>query len=168
MRSTFSGLLAASLLAGCASLGNSGFVVGQATGADVIAKFGQPANRVVKPDGTSVLYYPEGPLGRDSYAVLLGADGKLQAIEQRLTDENFAKIQVGTTTKQQVLELLGPSFIHTSSTWQKRDIWEYKLPIDTTHYVLWVEFSQADGIVRSVAKVSDPEWEMGRGSDSHR
>ncbi len=168
MRSTLSGLLAASLLAGCAHLGNSGLVVGQSTGAEVVAKFGQPANRVARPDGGSVLYYPGGPMGHTSYAVVLRADGKLQAIEQRLTDENFAKIMVGTTTAKQVLELLGPSFIHTSSTWQGLDVWEYKLPIDTTRYVLWVQFSQADGIVRSVAKVSDPEWEMGRGSDSLR
>jgi len=168
MRSTLCGLLAATLLAGCASFSDSGLVVGQSTGAEVIAKFGQPANRVVKPDGGSVLYYPQGPMGHTTYAVALGADGRLQAIEQRLTDANFAKITPGTTTKQQVLELLGPSFIHTGSTWQGRDIWEYKLPIDTTRYVLWVEFSSGDGIVRSVAKVSDPEWEMGRGSDSHK
>ena len=168
MRSTISGLLAASLLAGCAHLSDSGLVVGQSTGAEGVAKFGQPANRVAKPDGGSVLYYPQGPYGHTSYAVVLGADGKLQAIEQRLTDENFAKIIPGTTTAKQVLELLGPSLIHNTLPWQGREVWEYKLPIDTTRYVLWVQFSSADGIVREVAKVSDPEWEMQRGSDSHR
>lgn len=167
MRSILSGLLAATLLAGCASFSDSGLVPGKATGADVEAMFGRPAARVVKPDGGSVLYYPRGPMGGTSYAVLLGADGKLQAIEQRLTDENIAKIIVGTTTAQQVRELLGPSLIHSGSGWKRLDVWEYKLPIEATRYVLWVQFS-ADGIVREVAKVSDPEWEMGRGSDSHR
>ena len=87
---------------GCASFSNSGLVAGKATGADVEAMYGRPAARVVKPDGGSVLYYPGGPLGHTSYAVVLGTDGKLQAIEERLTDENIAKIMVGTTTAQQV------------------------------------------------------------------
>ena len=167
MRSTLFGLLAATLLAGCASLGDSGLLPGKATGAEVEAMFGRPAERVMKPDGGSVLYYPGGPIGRTSYAVSVGADGKLQAIEQRLTDENIAKIMVGTTTAQQVRELLGPSLIHTKLPWQERDVWEYKMPIEPTRYVLWVQFS-TDGIVREVAKVSDPEWEMDDGDDSRR
>ncbi|MFH1602867.1 MAG: outer membrane protein assembly factor BamE, partial [Pseudomonadota bacterium] len=61
MRLTLFGLLAAALLAGCASLDDSGLVPGQSTGADVEAMFGRPAERVVKPDGGNVLYYPGGP-----------------------------------------------------------------------------------------------------------
>ena len=166
MRSVFSALLTATVLTGCASLGDSGLIPGIATGADVIAKFGQPVDRVVNPDGASVLYYPRGPLGRTSYAAVIDANGKLQAIEQRLTDENIAKIKPGWTARQ-VRELLGPSLIHTRLTWRPTEVWEYKLPVEPTHYVLWVQFS-TDGTVREVAKVTDPEWEMGKGGDSHR
>ncbi len=154
MRANILGMLAATLLAGCASFGDSGLVAGQATGAEVIAKFGRPADRVVNPDGGSVLYYPRGPMGRNSYAVMLDAGGKLQAIEQRLTDANIAKIRIGTTTAQQVRELLGPSLIHTSLPRLERDVWEYKMGDMAMPYVLWVQFSP-DGIVREVMKMTD-------------
>ena len=119
-------LLVAAPLAGCASFSDSRLVPGMSTGADVEAMFGQPANRIVKPDDGSVLYYPQGPMGRKSYAVVLDANGKLQAIEQRLTDENIAKIKIGSTTVQEVRELFGPSFTRTSLPWQGLDVWENK------------------------------------------
>ncbi len=101
-----------------------------------------------------MLYYPQGPMGRKSYAVSLDANGKLQAIEQRLTDEIIAKINVGVTTAQQVRELLGPSLTHTTLPWKGRDVWEYKMGDVAMPYVLWVQFS-ADGIVREVIKMTD-------------
>lgn len=161
MQSILAGLLASALLAGCASFSDSGLVAGKSTGADVEAMFGRPAERVVTPDGGSVLYYPRGPQGRTTYAVVLGAEGRLQAIEQRLTDENIAKITVGTTTAQQVRELLGPSLIHSSLPRLGRDVWEYKMGDRALPYVLWVQFS-ADGIAREVIKMTD---ELDRGSD---
>jgi len=164
MRSIFSGLLAATLLAGCASYSGSGLVVGKSTGTEVEASMGRPAERLTKPDGGSVLYYPRGPAGRDTFAVLLGADGKLRAIEQRLTDEYFAKIVPGTTTAAQVRELIGPSMIHSSLTWQKRDVWEYYIGDYVHPFILYVQFS-ADGIVREVVRVRDPHFDGNGGSD---
>jgi len=166
MRSIYSGLFAATLLAGCASYSGSGLVVGESTGAQVEALMGQPAERAVKPDGGSVLYYPRGPAGRDTFAVLLGADGKLQAIEQRLTDANIAKIVLGTTTAAKVRELFGPSLIHSSLPRLERDVWEYRMGDRAMPYVLWVQFS-ADGIVREVIKMREPESE-GRSSRGRR
>ncbi|MBK5104884.1 MAG: outer membrane protein assembly factor BamE, partial [Burkholderiales bacterium] len=90
--------LAAGLLAGCASYSGSSLVAGKSTAAEAEALMGKPAERIEKPDGGSVLYYPRGPAGRETYAVLIGADGKVQAVEQRLTDGNIAKLVLGTTT----------------------------------------------------------------------
>ncbi len=119
---------------------------------------GRPALRVSHPDGSSVLYYPRGPAGRQSYAAVIGSDGKLKAVEQRLTEENFAKIVIGSTTQQQVRELLGPTTIVTRLPRIARDVWEYKIGINADPYVLWVQFSD-DGVVREVLKARDPEKE---------
>src|SRR5450759_815116 len=80
--------LAACLISGCASYSGSSLVAGKSTAAEVEALMGQPADRVEKPGGGSALYYPRGPFGRETYVVSLGADGKVQAVEQRLTDAN--------------------------------------------------------------------------------
>ncbi len=155
-------LLAAPLLAGCASYDGSSLVAGTATAADVEALMGRPAERMTKPDGGSVLYFPRGPAGRDSYAVLLGADGRLQAIEQRLTDANLAKIALGSTTARQVRELLGPPPTTSYLTRIPRDVWEYKMGDGSTPYILWVQFS-TDGVVREVIKMKDPAEDANSG-----
>ena len=158
--------LGAALLAGCASYDGRGLVAGKATTADVEALMGRPAERVAKPDGGSVLYYPRGPAGRQSYAVLLGPDGRLQTIEQRLTDASLAKIVLGTTTAPEVRELLGPPPTTSSLPRLGRDVWEYKMGDSALPFVLWVQFS-ADGIVREVFKAKDQEIEGKSGRGHH-
>lgn len=162
MRYFHAALLVAVLLPGCASYDGRGLVPGTATAADVETLMGQPAERLAKADGGSVLYYPRGPAGRDSYAVLLGSDGRLQAIEQRLTDANLAKIMPGSTTARQVRELLGPQPTSSYLTRQARDVWEYKMGDGSTPYILWVQFS-GDGIVREVIKMKDPAEDANSG-----
>ncbi len=152
------GLALLALLAGCASYSGSGLVAGSATGADVERTMGQPAARVAKADGSSVLYYPRGPAGRETFAAVLGPDGKLRAIEQLLTDANIAKIALGTTTKDQVRELIGPPSAVTRMPRLPRDVWEYKIGENADPYVLWAQFSD-DGIVREVFRAKDPEVE---------
>ena len=163
MRCFHAVLLAAVLLPGCASYDGSSLVPGTATAADVEALMGPPATRVAKPDGSSVLYYPRGPAGRDSYAVLLGSNGRLQAVEQRLTDANLAKIVPGSSTAAQVRELLGPQPTTSSLTRLQRDVWEYRMGDGSTPYILWVQFS-ADGIVREVIKMKDPAEDANSGA----
>ena len=158
----FALLLALSLF-GCASYDGRGLVPYKSTAAEVEATMGRPAARVMKPDGGSVLYYPRGPGGRHSYAVLLGPDGRLQAIEQRLTDANIAKILLGTTTAREVRELLGPPPTISNLPRLERDVWEYKMGDNTLPFVLWVQFS-ADGIVREVFKAKDFDVEAASGS----
>ncbi|MBE0624437.1 MAG: hypothetical protein IH606_06465 [Burkholderiales bacterium] len=156
--------LAAGLLAGCASYSGSSLVAGKSTAAEAEALMGKPAERVEKPGGGSVLYYPRGPAGRETYAVLIGADGKVQAVEQRLTDGNIAKLVLGTTTAREVRELFGPPAHTAQLPRREREVWEY--PMDTTAmpYVLYVQLS-SDGIVREVFKIKDYAAEPPGGSD---
>jgi hypothetical protein len=157
--------LAAGLLSGCASYSGQGLVAGKSTAAEVEALMGKPAERVEKPGGGSVLYYPRGPFGRETYAVTLGANGKVQAVEQRLTDANIAKLVAGTTTAREVRELLGPPSATTRLPRLPRDVWEYPMDNIAMPYLLLVQFSP-DGIVREVFKVKDYNTEPPSGSGS--
>ena len=146
--------LAAALFTGCASYSGSGLVAGKSTTAEVEALMGKPAERVEKPGGGSVLYYPRGPAGRETYAVSIGTDGKVQAVEQRLTDANIAKVVLGTTTAREVRELFGPPSTTQRLPRLQRDVWEYPMDNRETPHLLLVQFSP-DGIVREVFKMID-------------
>jgi hypothetical protein len=157
--------LAASLLSGCASYSGSSLVAGKSTAAEAEALMGKPAERVEKPGGGSVLYYPRGPAGRETYAVSIGADGKVQAVEQRLTDANIAKVVLGTTTAREVRELFGPPPTTQRLPRLQRDVWEYPMDNRATPHILLVQFSP-DGIVREVFKMIDYVAEPPGGSGS--
>ena len=146
--------LAAGLLTGCAAYSGSGLVAGRSTAAEVEALMGKPADRIDRPDGGSVLYYPRGPVGRETYAVSIGADGKVQAVEQRLTDNNVAKLVRGTSTARDVRELFGPPSTTTRLPRLERDVWEYPMDHISAPKRLMVQFSY-DGIVREVFKMAD-------------
>lgn len=146
--------LAAGLLSGCASYSGSSLVADKSTAAEVEALMGKPAERVEKPGGGSILYYPRGPAGRETYAVSIGADGKVHAVEQRLTDANIAKLVPGTTTAREVRELFGPPLTTQRLPRLQRDIWEYPMDNRGMPHLLLVQLSP-DGIVREVFKMKD-------------
>ena len=146
--------LATALLSACASYSGSSLVAGKSTAADVEALMGKPAERVEKPGGGSVLYYPHGPAGRETYAVSIGADGKVQAVEQRLTDANIAKLVRGSSTTREVRELFGPPSLTTRLPRLERDVWEYPMDPPSAPFLLLVQFSY-DGVVREVFKMKD-------------
>jgi hypothetical protein len=155
--------LAAALLSACASYSGSSLVAGKSTAAEVEALMGQPAERIEKPGGGSVLFYPRGPAGRETYAVSIGADGKVQTVEQRLTDANIARLVLGTTTAREVRELFGPPATTTRFPRLERDVWEYHMDPISMPYLLLVQFSP-EGIVREVFKMKDYSVEIPSGS----
>jgi hypothetical protein len=146
--------LAAGLFSGCASYSASSLVAGKSTAAEVEALMGKPAERVETPGGGSVLYYPRGPAGRETYAVSIGADGKVRAVEQRLTDANIARLVPGTTTAREVRELFGPPPTTQRLPRLQRDVWEYPMDNGAMPRLLLVQFSP-DGIVREVFNMID-------------
>ena len=58
---------------------------------------GPAAASAPPPGGETVYYYPRLPWGYVTYAARLAPDGRLVALEQRLTDENTEKLKVGAT-----------------------------------------------------------------------
>lgn len=115
------------LLAACAGYSGSGLIAGKAGGDDVIRVMGEPRMQWSEPDGTRRLAYPRGPMGVHSYMVLIGADGKLQRIENVMDPRVFRRIEAGMD-KDQVLRVLGPAEPSWTVYFKARDelVWEWR------------------------------------------
>jgi hypothetical protein len=68
---------------------------GVSTETDVRERFGEPENVWNTDAGVRTFEYNRQPAGQVNYMIDLGADGKLIAVRQVLTPENFAKVQPG-------------------------------------------------------------------------
>ncbi|HEY2022413.1 outer membrane protein assembly factor BamE domain-containing protein [Paraburkholderia sp.] len=83
-----------------------GMTPGVTTEAQIRAQMGKPETERTFTDGSKRFEYPRGPQGLNTYMVDIDRDGKLQAITQVLTAENFAKIRQGMS-EDEVRRLLG-------------------------------------------------------------
>ena len=144
------------LLAGCASYAGRGLEPGRSSAAEVEAAMGPAAAKRAGPDGETVLWFPRMPYGDGTYAARVGADGRLVAIEQRLTEENIARIERGRTTADQVLDLVGPPYRVDQFARMEREIWTYKMQVFPFPKALFVQLSP-DRVVREVYYMDDPE-----------
>jgi len=144
------------LLAGCASYAGRGLAPGQSSSAEVEAVMGRAAAKRPGPDGETVLWFPRMPYGDGTYAARVSADGRLIAIEQRLTEENIASIERGRTTADQVLDLVGPPYRVDPFPRMEREIWTYKMQVFPFPKALFVQLSP-DRVVREVYYMDDPE-----------
>lgn len=106
-------------LSGCASPGS--FTPQQSTITDVRARMGSPTDIRFAPDGDELWEYATGPRGTETYLFRFAKDGRVKAITQLLTEEQFGKIIPGQITKTAVRDLLGqPSalaFLPNGTAW---------------------------------------------------
>ena len=124
-----------------------------------------PATEIRKePSGETVRYYSREPYGRMIYAARIGRDGKLAALDQRLTDENVAKLRIGTTREVDVRELIGPPYRVDEYPRMQRQVWTYKMYSWGVEKDLYVQFSP-DRLVREVMMVDDPAFSA---HDTHK
>ena len=65
---------------------------GLSTETDVRDRFGVPDNVWDEGGGARTLEYNRQPAGQRNYMITIGADGKMSALRQVLTPENFARI----------------------------------------------------------------------------
>jgi len=156
-------LLAIPLLAGCAGFSGRGLVPGQSSAQDGEALMGPVTEVRGLPGGGSLRYYSREPYGREIYVARIGADGKLAALEQRLTEETVAKLRIGTTRDEDVRELIGPPYRVDEFPRLQRRVWTYKMYSGTSPKDLYVQFSP-DRVVREVMLLDDPEYSA---RDSH-
>jgi hypothetical protein len=145
------------LLAGCATFDGRGLVPGQSTAEEVERLMGRAADKRAGPGGESWLYYPRQPYGRKMFVARIAPDGRLVALEQRLTDENVAKIVPNSARANDVRDLLGPPYLVSRFPRLEREIWQYHM----RHYgdpgvpvALYVQFSP-DGVAREVYLIDE-------------
>ncbi len=106
-RAGFAAALAAvALLAGCDNQRMEDLKVGISTEVDVRDRLGPPEYIWPEADGSRTLEYNRQPMGATNYMINIGTDGKMRALDQVLTPQNFAKVQPGMS-EEQVRRMLG-------------------------------------------------------------
>lgn len=119
------GVLGALLaLVGCDNRAISELEEGVSTEADVRARFGEPENVWESPAGR-VFEYNRQPQGQKNYMITIGADGRMAALRQVLTPENFARVQPGMAMED-LRKLLGkPAKVQPWALKRETD-WEWR------------------------------------------
>ncbi|WP_375542447.1 hypothetical protein [Paraburkholderia sp. CNPSo 3272] len=102
-----------------------GLTPGVSTLEQVREQMGKPETERVFDDGSRRLEYPRGPQGLNTWMVDIGPNGRLVAITQALTAENFAKIRVGMS-EDEVRRLLGKPGQVAGYRLKKETVWSWK------------------------------------------
>ncbi|WP_407672002.1 hypothetical protein [Paraburkholderia acidisoli] len=102
-----------------------GLTPGVTTLEQVRAQMGKPETERVFDDGSRRLEYPRGPQGLKTWMVDIGANGRLVAVTQALTAENFAKIRIGMS-EDAVRQLLGKPGQVAYYRLKKETVWSWK------------------------------------------
>ncbi|MDM0076814.1 outer membrane protein assembly factor BamE [Variovorax sp. J2P1-59] len=97
---------------------------GVSTEADVRARFGQPENIWDSPQGR-VFEYNRQPQGQKNYMITIGADGRMSALRQVLTPENFDKVRPGMPMED-LRKLLGKPARRTPYPLKNQTDWEWR------------------------------------------
>jgi SmpA / OmlA family len=154
-------------LAGCDQQRIKELEEGVATEADVRARFGEPEKVWLPADmaslpqpgaaaepGARTFEYNRQPAGKVNYMITIGADGKMSALRQVLTPQNFAKVLPGMRMEQ-VRKMLGkPMKVTPFALKQQTEYdWRYLVPPNTAR-IFTVVFD-ADLQVVSTASVDE-------------
>lgn len=111
---------------GCASYSGSSLKPGMATADEVRQTMGAPRNVYREADGNEIWEYPRGPGGLHTYMAHLDKNGVLQGIEQVLSEDSFARLEVGKSTRQNVLRLIGSPWRTGYFERRKEEFWDYR------------------------------------------
>lgn len=136
-----------------------GLQAGVSTEAQVRAQMGRPAMVWQNPDGSKRLEYPRGPAGVRTYMVDIGADGKLLAISQALSAENFAKVHPGMS-EDEVRRLLGKPTGTAAYRLKNESVWSWRWLEDGVNQPAQFNvYFGPDGKVATTSRSNDPATE---------
>ena len=162
MRKTAISIFCASLfvVGGCANFGAPAPAPGDS--ADTVKlKLGQPTSSY-SAGPEQLLEYAHGPMGQTTFMARIGADGRLTAFEQVLTDEKFATIMVGTATRDDVLRTVGRPAEKSYLPLRDFDVWSYRYKESGVwNSMMHVHFDRG-GVVRMMQNGPDPMYEEKR------
>jgi len=118
---------------------------------------GPAADKRPAAGGETVYYYSRLPYGNATYAARIAPDGKLVALEQRLTLENLDKLKPGVTRAEEVLDLLGPPYRPMKQASTGVEIWTYPFLVPGFRLSRWfLAHISPDGILREKNMIDDP------------
>ena len=139
-------------LSGCASLQPALAQPGQ-TEAQMLATMGTPTGRYPLAGGAQRVEYATGPFGLHTWMVDLDATGRVSAVQQVLTRENFAQVR-HNMPRDEVLRLLGRPG-DKAAEYMNRQTWSWRFE---TYDCEWVRITfTAEGWVRGGASyLPDP------------
>ena len=149
-------LLIVAVVAGLAGCGSLRSPEPGMTTEQLESSMGIAADKRVHSDGETWYYYPRQPHGLQMVVARVGKEGRVLAVEQRLTDENVARLEKGKTRADDVRDLLGPPWKVWPYPRMQREIWTYQMPAITEWKVLFVQFSP-DRVLREYYYIDDPE-----------
>jgi hypothetical protein len=137
------------LLAGCDQHRIGKLEEGVSTEADVRAQFGQPENVWDEPGGARTLEYNRNPAGHQNYMITIGPQGRMTALRQVLTPENFARVQPGMPMEH-VRRMLGKPAKKTPFPLKSEEAWDWRyMQPPNTSMLFTVWFDRDLHVVRS-------------------
>lgn len=139
---------------GCAGFGQPAVAPGETEQA-VLAKLGQPTHRY-QDGNTQLLEYAQGFWGQQTYMARIGPDKTLISYEPVLTAQKFALIKLDTTTKEEVLRMIGAPAETSFLSLSQLEVWSYPYKESGVwDSMMHVHFDNA-GIVRKMFNGPDP------------
>jgi hypothetical protein len=149
-------LLFALALAGCTTWRS--LEPGRSSLADVEAALGRAAERR-QVGGETWLYYPQQPFGRKVFVARMAPEGKLIALEQRLSEEYVAKLVPNHSRREDVLNLFGQPYQRVNYPRLQREAWSWHMrQFATMQAGLHVQISP-DGVVREIYILDEEDSE---------
>jgi hypothetical protein len=156
--------LGAAMLSACAVLmpvPEGGKLAGQPQEA-VRARFGAPTDVFQLRDGTSRWLYSKQPLGPQVYAADFDRHGNLIRFRNMLETPELYQAQVGTWTRQDVLEHFGkPAEPVQYYPLMKREAWSYRFRHEGLWPSLFNFYFDDGGVLRQTQITPDPLFDAG-------
>ncbi|MES2187320.1 MAG: outer membrane protein assembly factor BamE [Pseudomonadota bacterium] len=150
--------LAIALLAACDGQRIQALEEGVSTEADVRRQFGEPERIWPGPGGSQVFEYDRQPSGQRNYMIAIGPDGKMAALRQVLTPENFQRIVPGMPADE-VRQRLGRPARVTPYALKNEIVWDWRyLQPPVNAMVFSVTFGPDSKVLRTGSMI-DPESE---------
>jgi hypothetical protein len=110
----------------------------------------QPSATRVLASGETWRYFPNQPYGRKVLVERVAPDGKVIAVEQRLSEEYIARLVPNHSRKEDVLALFGPPYETALYPRLDREVWSWHMRrFGVIPVGLHVQMSP-DGVVREV------------------
>ena len=153
---------AALALAGCDKVAMDSLKPGVSSEGDVVAALGQPERIWQEADGGRTLEYNRQPFGIVNYMIRIAPSGTMTAMNQVLTQENFARIKPGMG-RDEVRYILGKPAQETPYRLSRTVVWVWRFEqIPSLKKGFYVTFD-SNWRVQSAAEGPEPDGPELRG-----